>query len=326
MLNHFTFAKFRFTIRAMEETSLPVYKGAVFRGGFGYAFKKIVCIQRTKKECSECLLHRRCVYSYIFETAPPEDTKVLRLYRAIPHPFVIEPPLDDTRVIKQGDRLSFNLILIGKAVDYLPYFILTFTELGKQGIGRDRGKFILEKVECLDVTGEGNTIYNSEKEVLQNDYPLLEASRLNHAENLSVRKADKEDNSQVELRFLTPLRVRFDGRITHNIEFHVIFRNLLRRVSSLLYFHCGRELECDYKAYIEEAEKIKTVSNRLQWFDWERYSTRQKQKMTLGGVLGTAKYEGNLKPFLPFLKLGEYIHVGKGTSFGLGKYRMKNYQ
>ena len=317
MLNHFTFAKFRFTIRAAEEISLPQYKGAVFRGGFGYVFKKIVCIQRTKKECSECLLHRRCVYSYIFETAPPEDTKVLRLYRTIPHPFVIEPPLDDTRVIKQDDRLTFNLILIGKAVDYLPYFILTFTELGKQGIGRDRGKFILEKVEVLDVNGESNTIYTCEKEVLQNDYPLLEASQLNHTEN-------KEDSSQVELKFLTPFRVRFDGRITDNIEFHVIFRNLIRRVSSLLYFHCGKELECDFKKYIEEAEKVKTVSNDLQWFDWERYSTRQKQKMNLGGVLGTTKYEGNLKPFLQFLKLGEYIHVGKGTSFGLGKYQIRN--
>ncbi|ODS30927.1 MAG: hypothetical protein SCARUB_03950 [Candidatus Scalindua rubra] len=317
MLNHFKFAKFRFTIRAVEEISLPQYKGAVFRGGFGYAFKKIVCIQRTKKECSECLLHRKCVYSYVFETAPPEDTKVLRLYRTIPHPFVIEPPLDDTRVIKQDDRLTFNLILIGRAVDYLPYYILTFAELGKQGIGRDRGKFILERVEGLDVNGESNTIYSCEKEVLQNDYPLLDASQLNHKEN-------QMNNTWVELKFLTPFRVRFDGKITDNIEFHVIFRNLLRRVSSLLYFHCGKELECDFKTYIEEAEKIKTVSNDLQWFDWERYSTRQKQKMTLGGVLGATKYEGNLKPFLQFLRLGEYIHVGKGTSFGLGQYRMHN--
>lgn len=297
--------------------ALPAYKGAVFRGGFGYAFKKIVCIQRTKKECTECLLHRRCVYSYIFETSPPEDTKVLRLYRTIPHPFVIEPPLSGDRIVKQNDTLTFNLILIGRAVDYLPYFILTFTELGKQGIGKNRSKFILEKIEALDINGEGKSVYTSEDGVFQNDYPLLEASQLNQAES-------NNGNRQIEIEFLTPFRVRFDGKITDDIEFHVIFRNLLRRVSSLQYFHCGRELECDYKAYIEDAEKIKTVSNDLQWFDWERYSTRQKQKMTLGGVLGNVKYEGNLRPFMQILKLGEHIHLGKGTSFGLGQYRIKS--
>jgi CRISPR-associated endoribonuclease Cas6 len=317
MLNHFTFAKFKFNIKALEDIALPAYKGAVFRGGFGYAFKKIVCIQRTKKECSECLLNRRCVYSYIFETAPHEDTKVLRLYRTIPHPFVIEPPLSGDRIVKQNDTLAFNLILIGRAVDYLPYFILTFSELGKQGIGRNRSKFILEKVEGLDVYGKGKTVYVCEDEILQNDYPLLKASQLNHAEKSNGK-------SQIEIEFLTPYRVRFDGKITDNIEFHVIFRNLIRRVSSLSYFHCGRELEYDFKSYIEESEKVKTVSNDLQWFDWERYSTRQKRKMTLGGVLGDAKYEGNLEPFLQFLKLGEYIHVGKGTSFGLGKYVILN--
>jgi len=93
-------------------------------------------------------------------------------------------------------------------------------------------------------------------------------------------------------------------------------------MSSLLYFHGGRELECDFQSYIEESEKVKTVSNDLQWFDWERYSTRQKQKMTLGDVLGQVKYEGNLESFMQILKLGEYIHVGKGTSFGLGRYEI----
>lgn len=315
MLNCFTFAKFCFTIRVKEEMTLPAYKGAVFRGGFGYAFKKIVCIQRARKECSECLLHRSCVYSYIFETAPPENTNVLRLYRTIPHPFIIEPPMNGDRIIKRDAMLIFNLILIGRAVDYLPYFILTFAELGKQGIGKHRSKYILETVESIDSNGEGKSVYTGKDEILQNDYPLLNAVELNNA----LKDSGK---SEVELEFLTPLRVRFDGKITGDIEFHIIFRNLLRRVSSLLYFHCGRELACDFKSYIEESEKIKTVSSELQWFDWERYSTRQKQKMTLGGVLGKVKYEGNLEPFLPFLRLGEYIHAGKGTSFGLGQYRV----
>jgi CRISPR/Cas system endoribonuclease Cas6 (RAMP superfamily) len=44
--------------------------------------------------------------------------------------------------------------------------------------------------------------------------------------------------------------------------------------------------------------------------------------MKLGGLIGDITFEGNITPFLPFLTLGRYIHVGKGTSFGLGKYEI----
>ena len=63
---------------------------SIFRGGFGYAFKRVVCVIKGKA-CDECLLKQKCIYSYIFET-PPQDTEMLRLYPKVPHPFVIESP------------------------------------------------------------------------------------------------------------------------------------------------------------------------------------------------------------------------------------------
>ena len=59
---------------------------------------------------------------------------------------------------------------------------------------------------------------------------------------------------------------------------------------------------------------------RLVWRDWTRFSSRQQQKMTLGGVIGEWTLSGTLTPFLPFLRLGEWLHVGKEASFGLGRY------
>ncbi len=44
--------------------------------------------------------------------------------------------------------------------------------------------------------------------------------------------------------------------------------------------------------------------------------------MKLGGVVGTMRYRGELAPFLPYLKAGELLHVGSGTSFGLGQMRL----
>jgi len=130
-------ASFSFNLKALEPIILPSYKGSTFRGGFGYAFKRVVCAIKDK-ECTDCLLKERCVYSYVFETPPPSDTKIMRKYKVAPHPFIIEPPPERRRGYKPDEEINFRLILIGKAIDYLPYFIYTFDELGRIGIGKGR--------------------------------------------------------------------------------------------------------------------------------------------------------------------------------------------
>lgn len=313
MLTHFKFSKFKFILQAEEDIALPEYKGAVFRGGFGYAFRKVVCIQRANNECAKCMVQNSCVYSYIFETPLPDDAEVLKLYKTVPHPFVIEPPESDYRIIRKGDNTEFNILLIGKAINYLPYFIFTFSELGKTGIGRNRSKFTLIEVLNQKICGSGTSIYNNRNQILENKYTVISGAELTNIKT----------GNEIELKLITPLRLKFDGKITSSIKFHIILRNLLRRISTLLIFHCGKQLDCDFKSLIEESKNIETTKNTLKWYDWERFSTRQKQKMNLGGVTGSITFAGNLQPFLQLLKVGEFLHVGKGTSFGLGKYEIK---
>jgi len=44
--------------------------------------------------------------------------------------------------------------------------------------------------------------------------------------------------------------------------------------------------------------------------------------MKMGGFVGKAEYNGAVREFVPLLKLGESLHVGKATGVGLGKYRV----
>ena len=69
-----------------------------------------------------------------------------------PHPFILEPPEDTRTSYEPGETLSFGLILIGRAVDYLAYFIYTFEELGCLGIDRNRGKYKLLQVSENDAS------------------------------------------------------------------------------------------------------------------------------------------------------------------------------
>lgn len=51
----------------------------------------------------------------------------------------------------------------------------------------------------------------------------------------------------LHLVFLTPPQLKFDGRLSSRLEFHVLLRNLLRRISLISYFHGGYELGLDFK-------------------------------------------------------------------------------
>lgn len=79
----------------------------------------------------------------------------------------------------------------------------------------------------------------------------------------------------------------------------------------------------DFKGTIEKAQAIKTIGSNLRWHDWERYSARQDTRMKMGGFVGEITFEGNIEPFMPLIKAGEVLHVGKGTTFGFGKYEIK---
>jgi CRISPR-associated endoribonuclease Cas6 len=319
-LSHFKFARFQFVLKAEDCIHLPAYKGSTFRGAFGYAFKKIVCVNR-EKACESCLLKEKCVYSYVFETPPPSETSKMRKYPFAPHPFVITPPLEEKRTYRENDTLCFQLTLIGKAIDFLPYFIYTFDELGKMGIGKGKGRYQLEEVEAIHVIErtkvtdeEGMLIYSGKDKTLKNNFKVLGVDDL---------KSFHSSPFTLHLRFLTATRLKFDGKLSPTLQFHILFRNLLRRISLLSYFHCGEELDLDFKGLIEGSREVKVQQENLSWFDWERYSNRQETKMKMGGFIGSITFEGDLEKFMSFLLLGEYIHVGKGTSFGLGKYEIR---
>lgn len=312
LFGHFIFARFQFILRALDCISLPVYKGSTLRGGFGHAFKKVVCVKR-EKVCETCLLKAKCVYSYIFETPPPSNTSKMRKYPYVPHPFVIAPPLEEKRTYRQTDSLCFELTLIGKAIDFLPYFIYTFDELGKTGIGKSKGKYQLEEVKTIQAGKQSEIVYSAKDKILHNNFRPISGNDL-----LTLNLHP----SILHLNFLTPTRLKFNGSLSSKLEFHILFRNLLRRISLLSYFHCGEELAIDFRGLIEEARKVKVQKENLHWMDWERYSNRQETRMKMGGFVGSVTFEGNFQPFFPFILLGEHIHVGKGTSFGLGKYEI----
>lgn len=307
------FGDYRFSCLFTDDAELPEFKGSTFRGVFGRALKNVVCALK-RHECNDCLLKERCLYSIVFETSDSSQTDKGRI-ASPPHPFVIEPPMDKTTNYHKGDCFNFNLILFGEANLQLPYFVYAFEQMGRIGIGKKndgtRGRFVL-----VDVKNGDSLIYSSSDKKLRTDKEL-------ETINLSEYVSHNEGEISIAIRFLTPLRLKFKNRLTTELPFHVLIRAMLRRVSSLFNAYDGKEPDLDYRGMVKRAEHVEIIRNDLQWHDWRRYSLRQDQAMLLGGMVGAISYMGTIKEYLPLIEICSRLHIGKQTTFGLGKYEME---
>ena len=295
-----------------NDAYLPYYKGSTFRGVFGRALKKVVCALK-REECSQCLLRQRCIYALVFETSISMALSEGSRTASPPHPFVIEPPLTTETKFLKGSFFNFNLLLFGEINNSLPYFIYAFEQMGKTGIGKkingSRGKFTLKEVKS------GSALIYSATDKKLNTTNKLKVLSIDNPANLSDKKIF------LKLVCETPLRLKFKNRLNADLPFHVLVRAMLRRVSSLLNCYGAGEPPLDYKGLIKKAAYVQTLDSSLKWFDWKRYSFRQNKSMLMGGITGSITYEGDLAEYLPLIEFCEKVHLGKQTSFGLGKIK-----
>jgi len=311
----FSWALFQFVLIAKEHSFLPRYKGSMIRGGFGHSFRRICCTVQNQ-ECRTCILNKTCPYAYIFETPKVNGIELDHQADNLPHPFVIEPNCSEQTEFQAGDEFVFRLILIGKSIAFLPYFIYTFDQMGRIGLGRNRHKFELTTVSAFDDLMEQTSIqiYDHQTQILNGNYKVWELNEL-----FSIHQ---ESSSEViEIKFVTPTRILQKNKLVSQLSYELFIRNLLRRISLLGKIHCESDWGLPYGEIIEQATRcVRLVKNQLTWHSMERYSNRQGRKMNIGGFVGTVSYEGEISSFLPLIFLGQFTHVGKNTTFGLGKY------
>jgi hypothetical protein len=312
----FTFAHYRFHLTPLQPLEMPtVNKGSSIRGGFGTTFRRLVCID-LKLECPACDLRYTCPYTRVFNPFVPPEAERLSKNQNIPRPFVIKPPLETKTRYLPGEPLVFDFVVVGEAINYLPYFIVAFRELGEGGFGLNRARCTLSALEALRPDGEVTAVYDGKGGIVRPPQENLTWQAL------VARAAAFNGLQELTVRFLTPTTLKAEGGVVAVPQFDVFIKRLRDRVNALAYFYCGETLDVDFKELGQRAEKVKEVAVRSQWIDRSR-RTRKGERQDLSGFVGEVTYRGELEPFLPLLLLGEYVHVGKNAAFGNGWYRLE---
>jgi hypothetical protein len=296
----FVFWRVRLNLEGRVE--LPEFAGSLVRGALGLALRQVSCTTGAPT-CTGCPEIPVCPYGYAFETPLPAGDSAQALGPFVPHPFALalEHP---------QDALALELTLVGRGRRYLASFVEAVRWLARRGLGHDRAKLALASVEDLAPAGPRT---------------ILTASGLFTSEPTDWHLTDlaRPVPGAVALVTRSPLRLLAKGEPAEELDLEQLLRALFRRIGALARFHCGFEPEVDYRAELERARGVAVAERRLVWSERSRYSARQKRRMVLGGLEGTLVLDGDLTRALPFLALGECLQVGKGTSFGLGRYRLE---
>jgi hypothetical protein len=296
MLNElmsFPLLRLHFSFQSLEDLYLEGFTGSTWHGALGHA------LARVSPEAFELLYG-----------LPGQDS-------GMPRPVVLLP---DLPLATDSPPLGFSVTLFGPAVELAGVLVLAAESLAAAGLGNRQIPLrllcvsqnhawagIQDRTEVLGLDG----IWNGDALV-----PL-------YLPDLAATWWQVPAGS-VLLRFDTRLRLKAGSSVlkqTPTLE--VLMQRLLERISALASLYGSGALPSEgVRGLLAQARNVTLAETTLRWTDWSRASGRTGQIMPWGGLLGEVCFRGNLTEILPWLGLGECLHVGSKTSFGLGHYRL----
>lgn len=203
--------------------------------------------------------------------------------------FVFRAGHLDGRRIEAGETFHFDFHLFDTRDDSAAVLIRAFADLGRDGVGGSRGR-----AELIGADSERIRI--------------------------SLRAAD-EPTSGVRVEFLTPTELKSAGTLVAEPCFGVLLARARDRVGFLRSLNGLPPLDVDYRQLGEQAKSVRMTRCAIRRVEAMRRSARTGQRHSLGGFVGEAFYEGELREFVPWLRAAQFTGVGRHTAWGQGEIR-----
>ncbi|MFN8627784.1 MAG: CRISPR system precrRNA processing endoribonuclease RAMP protein Cas6 [Candidatus Binatia bacterium] len=318
----------RVTFRTAEPQRLPPFLGSALHGTLARALHHTVCVFPKRPRCPGCPLYARCTYPALFET-PANGDETLRaagIRDQAPRPLVLAPEPGWTRpsghpfALAAEAEIPVRITLIGRATADLPILVVALQRTATRGLGLRNSagdeqstprRAALRLMRITTAEGE-HVIYDAATDAFS---PPPERK---------VRPESIRGARTVSLTFVTPVRLKHQGRFLTTIAPPDLVAALARRANALSVLHgCGKSAIAEPTA-IELAAGLVVEACRLRRVHVTRYSARQRQRMRWPGVMGEVRWQGDaLRDLRPLLRFGELVQVGKGAALGFGRYEIR---
>lgn len=302
---------YRFTFRC--ESAVSFAAGMLtnhLRGAFGLIFRRMAC-DPACPGAEKCPRAQACPYARLF--APRLDGLGPADMADLPRPFVLRAPVVDALHLGPGRTFTVDLHLFDFSQPSLRYFVWAFSQLAKEGLGPQRARVSVDKVERLGSEGGPLSIVFDGNGIRPD------------AESVSLR-LDLEPISQainyLRLHFDTPTETVYDGKLLRTPYFPAIVARACDRIAALSRFYQGVQLGADFRGLRERAQAVQMLEANLREVDPMRRSSRTGVHHELGGYLGNADFAGDLAEFVPWLKAAWWTGIGKQTVWGHGAIRV----
>ena len=272
----------RFTFLSAGVARLPDFLGSTLRGSIGGV-----------------LYQDKELYQFLYKNRSLSGGEA-----DVVNPYMICPPLTESREYEKGKELRFEMILFGEAIGYAGLLVKAIMQQRDIGLGASKYPFTpIKAVHALD------------NRIVWKDGGLCDVA----FREVCLPQRMLEDVRQIRVSLLSPLRIRRNGKLLEEIDFKTLIRNITKRVDALTARYGGWVSSEEAERVRQLAEAVRTTEYRLQRLDMQRYSRRLAEKMDFDGMVGRAAFEGDLSCFVPWIGAAEVLHFGRNTTFGMGR-------
>jgi CRISPR-associated endoribonuclease Cas6 len=233
----------------------------------------------------QCPSRADCPYAQIFKPLNPHNPSGLI---DSPRPFVFRTRHLDGRSLQPGDDFYVDIHLFTRIHNIADHFRTIFAQFETAGFGFSRHRAALKSME----------------------------ERV--APPLSLDPVQPGVTS-LQVYFRTPTELKHQGTLTREPHFPALWNNACDRLSALSMLYGPQPLTIDFRRLRELAQHVRLAHCAIHRLKKSRRSTLTGQVHPLGGFVGTARYEGELNPFLPYLNTAQWTGVGRQTVWGKGE-------
>lgn len=224
-----------------------------------------------------------------------------------PKPYIICPSNDAKSRWQQNEIYHFDISLFGQAAQLGPVILQVLQHGQALGFGKENTPFNLISVSSL---------------LPHKATPGIMPTRL--IDWLSIEN-NELIQQEIALNFTTPVRIKTaDNILKHKgPDLPLLIKQIARRFSQLTRFWVCDEQQLIDNLYSElPALGDYQQTDHCYYENWQRYSYKQQKQLPFGGLKGQISYFGEISNALPWLQIGEQLHIGGKTTFGLGKYQL----